>query len=99
MLNRILKLEAAGLTYEADPRRAELLVQSMAPGTNSASSQGIKADARDRDAVRNDEQQAATLHRLTSRSSPPQMIHPHSWDLLDEDADRISDGTCVHVHA
>lgn len=41
--------------------------------------------------ARSDEQQAATLNRLTSSVAPP-LVHPHSWDVLDEDADRLSDG-------
>ena len=56
ILNRILRLTDQGLTYEADPRHADLLLSSMGlTASNSVATPGIKDPEADYAATKNDE--------------------------------------------
>ena len=56
ILNRILRLTDQGLTYEADPRHADLLLSSMGlTASNSVATPGIKDPEADSAATKNDE--------------------------------------------
>ena len=62
ILNRIVRLDEDGLTYEADPRHSDLLLSSldMAECTGAATP-GVKPLDRDEHAIKSDEPQEATL--------------------------------------
>ena len=45
VLNRVLRWEAWGIAYEADPRHAELLIRALGPNSPSRGTPGIKPSA------------------------------------------------------
>ena len=62
ILNRIVKVDSEGLTYEADPRHSDLLLASLSmTECTGAATPGVKPLDRDEHAIKTDEPQTPTL--------------------------------------
>ena len=56
ILNRVVKITPTGLTYEANPRHAELLAQSLGlSSSNSVATPGVKDPTADYEAIKTNE--------------------------------------------